>query len=1137
MPHPSKKVPRQIAKRIQPFWRERQLQEHTSVINQIVWSPDGMTLASASRDKTIRLWDANTGKRRFILEGHTDAVVAVAWSPNGTVLASGAADKTIRFWDAEKGRLLHTIEVPSQAWIRSLAWSPTGKMLAAAFSDGKIRIWDTDSKQVRQTLEGHSVDVICVAWIVDGSKLASGTIDHRIHIWNLVTGKLIQTLDGHTKSVNGFACSPTEPILASASTDHTVRLWNAKTGRLTHILVGHTDEVDGISFSFDSRLLASASMDRTVRIWRCDQSKWEKIKEIPFGVNLNPITSVAFHPKAYVLATFGEKDHSIYIWRLNPEVLLQAEPEGQPIHYRNAKVVLVGNQGVGKSGLAICLAQKKWKPTQPTHSREVWHLAREDAPDQCREILLWDLAGQADYRLIHQLSLDQTNVALVVFDGSDPDDPFKGVTFWSNVLNQAEGSKQLVKYLVAARADASPLSVTEEGMQLFALQLGFQDAFITSAKTGQGIPKLREQIRNAINWNEVPITRLESVFRQVKDFILKKKNTGQVLETVTNLMNEFRAAYPKTPFSEKDFRSALGQMEAHDLVKQWTYGDYVLLKVEILDHYASAMVLAARNQSSGLGFLDKQAALEGWFNLARFERADKDEEQIVLQLAVNRFIKRELAIDDEGKIIFPSQVSRERLERHEAAGAMVSYKFNGPTMIVYTTLVVRLYHSKEFKLDWEALWKNKAAFLPDGLQGEAHRCGIMVRATDEGHGVLTVFFGEKVEETKKILFLKFIEEHLRRKAWNGAFTQKWIYYCPRCGKRVKDNEAVDFNRDEGRSSMPCQYCRQKIHLEAPIKMTSEKEDERCKEIDKQSAAGIERDRHESALLGKIMARVAEAEQIFRPTKSFELGIDGEIEFKDKNGNASGKRIYLHFKSGDTPQDEERILRQYIERWRSQRYIVYSVFEQDAKIYWSNVTPDISPANGRTRSQREEMTLQAIEAVRNTMLVDSALAKKTPISPRARTKASGKSTTGQFDVFLSYNSQDSVEFVKEIVKKLRQRRLKPWFDKEQLPAGQSFYDYIVNVIPKVKSAAIIVGSKGLGKFQELELRRCISVLYYEGKPVIPVLLPGAKIPTEEFFLDQMQWVRFEQEIDDENAWRALVHGIKGQSPQINKPRKK
>lgn len=136
---------------------------------------------------------------------------------------------------------------------------------------------------------------------------------------------------------------------------------------------------------------------------------------------------------------------------------------------------------------------------------------------------------------------------------------------------------------------------------------------------------------------------------------------------------------------------------------------------------------------------------------------------------------------------------------------------------------------------------------------------------------------------------------------------------------------------------------------------------------------------------------------------------------------------------------------------------------------------------------------------------------------------------KFDVFLAHNSLDKAQ-VQAICKELKQRGLKPWLDTEQVPPGRWFQDIIQQAIPNVKSAAIFIGLKGLGKWQALELRSFISQCVEADIPVIPILLPGVdKIPEHLFFLKQLNWVRFFHQIDEVEALDNLVWGITGQKP--------
>ena len=167
---------------------------HTDWVNSVAFSPDGTTLASASNDMTIRLWDAQTGELRRTLTGHKDAINSVAFSPDGKVLASGSGyiyardasgsqDKTIRLWDVETGELRRTL--PAQHKVLCVAFSPDGKVLAASYDDKIIHLWDMQMSTVRRTLEGHTDDVRSVAFSPDGRTLVSGSQDGTLLLWEI----------------------------------------------------------------------------------------------------------------------------------------------------------------------------------------------------------------------------------------------------------------------------------------------------------------------------------------------------------------------------------------------------------------------------------------------------------------------------------------------------------------------------------------------------------------------------------------------------------------------------------------------------------------------------------------------------------------------------------------------------------------------------------------------------------------------------------------------------------------------------------------------------------------------------------------------------------------------------------------
>jgi len=130
--------------------------------------------------------------------------------------------------------------------------------------------------------------------------------------------------------------------------------------------------------------------------------------------------------------TLGESDTVTRIWSLDVATLLSTSPITTSVYYTNAKVVLAGDSGVGKTALGRSLIGQPFTPTESTHGRYVYKFddqltPLDDGAKEQRETFLWDLAGQPGYRLIHQLHLDEVAVALLVVDAHSTTDPFAGV--------------------------------------------------------------------------------------------------------------------------------------------------------------------------------------------------------------------------------------------------------------------------------------------------------------------------------------------------------------------------------------------------------------------------------------------------------------------------------------------------------------------------------------------------------------------------------------------------------------------------------------------------------------------------------------------------------------------------------------
>lgn len=563
------------------------LRGHVVWVGRIAWSPDGKLLASPSQDGSIRLWDTETGECSHTLRRHWNAVPSVAFDPAGVTLVSGSDDRTVALWDVTQGRALWA-STGHQDSVLSVAFHPAGHVVATGSRDRTIKLWEPESGTILRSLEGHHEAVFSVAFDSAGHLLASGSYDRTIRLWEPESGRLLHILKGTQSIVMSVAFDPAGRTLVSASSDGTVRIWEPHGGKLLRTLEGHTQSVECVAVH-GTALLASKGLDNSIRLWHAETGACVATIRIPGGRSGYWTPGLAFHPRLPLLAAVGsdpgiattEFDRIIHIFALDVARLLgrAAEPSA---HYVNAKVVLVGDTGVGKSGLSLVLNRQPFEATDSTPGRRVWTFDSREVPaennvTQTRETLLWDLAGQPGYRVIHQLHLNEVAVALVVFDARSETDPLAGVRHWDRALRlarqrQAPSGVPMRKFLVSARNDRGGVSIGEERLEVTVREFGFDGYFKTSAKEGWEINELRAAIERAIAWDELPVVSSSQLFADIKSFLLDVKKTGRLLAPARLLYDEFDRRNPGTAMKvanlQDQFDTCIGRLENRDLIRR-----------------------------------------------------------------------------------------------------------------------------------------------------------------------------------------------------------------------------------------------------------------------------------------------------------------------------------------------------------------------------------------------------------------------------------------------------------------------------------------------------------------------------------------------------------------------------------------
>jgi len=198
------------------------LEGHTDRVYSLAFGPDG-SLASGSKDDTVRLWDVPFQRADFIGQ-HEGGVRAVAIAPNGRILASGSDDTTIKLWDMASGEL--TVTIPAHLfWVRSLAFHPLRPEFVSVSNDRYIKVWNAVSGALIREIKEHAGPVYSVAYNNNGAQMATGSWDKSIILWDGATGQRLRTLRGHSASVLSLAFSPKDDLLISGADDNTVRLW------------------------------------------------------------------------------------------------------------------------------------------------------------------------------------------------------------------------------------------------------------------------------------------------------------------------------------------------------------------------------------------------------------------------------------------------------------------------------------------------------------------------------------------------------------------------------------------------------------------------------------------------------------------------------------------------------------------------------------------------------------------------------------------------------------------------------------------------------------------------------------------------------------------------------------------------
>ena len=288
----------------------RTLSGHSDSVFDVTVSPDGQFIISASWDKTLKVWDLETGKELRTLSGHSEFVHGVAVSPDGQFIISASWDKTLKVWDLETGKELRTLSGHSE-FVYSVTVSPDNQFIISTSGDKTLKVWELATGKELYTLVGHTKSVYCAAVSPDGQFIISASEDKSLKVWELLTGKELLVLCGHSEPVYSVTVSPDNQFIISASGDKTLRVWQLATGKKLRTISGNNITFSDVTMSPNGHSIISSSRDKTLKVW-----DFLTGKELGSVIeHSDSVLGVTVSPNGQFIVT-ASADKSIKVWDL-----------------------------------------------------------------------------------------------------------------------------------------------------------------------------------------------------------------------------------------------------------------------------------------------------------------------------------------------------------------------------------------------------------------------------------------------------------------------------------------------------------------------------------------------------------------------------------------------------------------------------------------------------------------------------------------------------------------------------------------------------------------------------------------------------------------------------------------------------
>ncbi len=281
-----------------------QLVGHQNIVTSLAWSPDGTVLASASLDKSVRIWDPHTKQAKIIYTGHSQGVETVGWSTDGRLLASGGRDQIVKVWDTTGATKFFSTAQGKP--VSALVWNTDGQSIFFGTRGNGLSSIVLNKNSITPLRPKAFVTALSLA--PDGNHFAMGTESGNIVIFNLPAAKAISTYHIHSEGIQALAWSPDSTLIASAGKDKLVQLYDVATKTVSRRLKLNSI-ANGLAWDPQGTgRLAIALAEGMLSLWKVDSTAQTR-----YSGHVGAVSSVAWSLQA--LAT-GSADKTIIVWNI-----------------------------------------------------------------------------------------------------------------------------------------------------------------------------------------------------------------------------------------------------------------------------------------------------------------------------------------------------------------------------------------------------------------------------------------------------------------------------------------------------------------------------------------------------------------------------------------------------------------------------------------------------------------------------------------------------------------------------------------------------------------------------------------------------------------------------------------------------